>query len=80
MIFAKKCVAIWIALAAIALAPATRAQEIKPAEGPKPATIDVTPNGTEVHVGDKVQFSAVAKDAAGKVLDVKPEVWFAAPI
>ena len=55
------------------------AETAKPAEAPKPATIEVTPNGTEVHVGDKVQFKAVAKDASGKVMDVKPEVWFAAP-
>jgi len=75
----KRCAAALIAVAIIAFAPMARAQETKPAEGPKPATIDVTPNGTEVHVGDKVQFTAVAKDAAGKVIDEKPEVWFAAP-
>ena len=68
-----------IAIAIIAFAPMARAQETKPAEGPKPATVEVTPNGTEVHVGDKVQFKAVAKDAAGKLIDEKPEVWFAAP-
>ncbi|MGH9747419.1 MAG: Ig-like domain-containing protein, partial [Candidatus Acidiferrales bacterium] len=79
MIFAKKCAAALIALAAIAFAPMARAQETKPAEGPKPATVEVTPNGTEVHMGDKVKFKAVAKDAAGKVLDLKPETWFAAP-
>ncbi|HUE44135.1 MAG TPA: Ig-like domain-containing protein [Candidatus Sulfotelmatobacter sp.] len=85
MSFARKCAALTIAIAAIAFAPLARAQETKPtetpkpAEAPKPASIEVTPNGTEVHVGDKVQFKAVAKDASGKVLDVKPDVWFAAP-
>src|ERR1700685_1209340 len=79
MIFAKKCVATLIALAAIAFAPAARAQETKPAEGPKPATVEITPNGTEVHMGDKVQFKAVAKDASGKVLDVKPQTWLDDP-
>jgi len=82
---ARKCAALTIAIAGIAFAPITRAQETKPAEAaksaeaPKPASIEVTPNGTEVQVGDKVQFKAVAKDASGKVLDVKPDVWFAAP-
>jgi plastocyanin len=79
MSFVKKCAAALIAVAAIAFAPMIRAQEAKAPEGPKPATIEVKPNGTEVHMGDKVQFTAVAKDASGKVLDVKPEVWFAAP-
>jgi hypothetical protein len=85
MSFARKCAALTIVLAGIAFAPIARAQETKPAEtpkpaeAPKPASIEVTPNGTEVQVGDKVQFKAVAKDASGKVLDVKPDVWFAAP-
>ena len=79
MRFARKYAAITMAVSAIAFAPVARTQETKPAEGPKPATIEVSPNGTEVHVGDKVQFTAVAKDASGKVMDVKPDVWFAAP-
>src|SRR5580704_6829359 len=85
MNFAKKCALCAFSIAAIAFAPLSRAQDTKPAEtakpaeAPKPATIEVTPNGTEVHVGDKVQFKAVAKDASGKVMDTKPEVWFAAP-
>src|ERR1700722_8389026 len=85
MNFAKKCALGVVSIAAIVFAPVVRAQDTKPAEtakpaeAPKPATIEVTPNGTEVHVGDKVQFKAVAKDASGKVMDVKPTVWFAAP-
>jgi hypothetical protein len=79
MSFARKYAVLMILIAGIACAPIASAQETKPAEAPKPASIEVTPNGTEVHVGDKVQFKAVAKDASGKVLDVKPDVWFAAP-
>jgi plastocyanin len=79
MNFVNKCAAALIAAAIIAFAPMARAQETKPAEGPKPAMVEVTPNGTEVHVGDKVQFTAIAKDAAGKVIDEKPDAWFAAP-
>ena len=76
---AKKCAAILMAMAAMACAPMIRAQEAKPAGEVKPATIEISPNGTEVHVGDKVQFTAVAKDIGGKVIDEKPDVWFAAP-
>ena len=79
MSFARKYAVLMILIAGTACAPIASAQETKPAEAPKPASIEVTPNGTEVHVGDKVQFKAVAKDASGKVLDVKPDVWFAAP-
>src|SRR5215469_15077229 len=84
MRFAKYC-AISLVVTLGALAPKVHAQDSKPseapklAEAPKPATIEVTPNGIEAHVGDKVQFKAVAKDASGNVMDVKPTVWFAAP-
>jgi len=44
-----------------------------------PASVEVTPNTIDAHVGEKVKFSAVAKDAAGNTLDEKPSVWFAAP-
>ncbi|HSE38454.1 MAG TPA: Ig-like domain-containing protein [Blastocatellia bacterium] len=42
-------------------------------------TVEVTPNATEVEVGQQLKFSAVAKDESGKIVDVKPAVWFAAP-
>jgi plastocyanin len=45
---------------------------------PKAASVEVTPTGLEVQVGQKVKFTAVAKDASGKVIDEKP-LWFAAP-
>jgi len=44
-----------------------------------PAVVEITPNPLDAHVGEKVKFSAVAKDAAGNAIDVKPSVWFAAP-
>jgi len=44
-----------------------------------PASVEITPNPLEVHVGEKVKFSAAAKDAAGNAIDAKPSVWFAAP-
>jgi plastocyanin len=60
--------------------PAVRAQEIgAPPVAPKAQTVEVTPADIKANVGDKVKFSAVAKDAAGNVLAAKPMVWFAAP-
>lgn len=56
---------------------AAKPQEQAPSVAP--ATVEITPNPLDVHVGEKVKFSAVAKDAAGNSIDVKPSVWFAAP-
>jgi plastocyanin len=61
----------------IAFAPATSAQE--PSAPPKPQSVEITPSGTKVHVGDKVQFTAVAKDASGAVLTIKVTLWSADP-
>jgi plastocyanin len=44
-----------------------------------PAVVEITPKTLDVHVGQKVKFSAAAKDAAGNAIDAKPSVWFAAP-
>ncbi|HSB09100.1 MAG TPA: Ig-like domain-containing protein [Blastocatellia bacterium] len=42
-------------------------------------TVEVTPNVTEAEVGQQLKLAAVAKDASGKTIDVKPAAWFAAP-
>ena len=44
-----------------------------------PAIVEITPKTLDVHVGEKVKFSAVGKDSAGNPVDAKPSVWFAAP-
>ncbi|MGA7755843.1 MAG: Ig-like domain-containing protein [Candidatus Sulfotelmatobacter sp.] len=44
-----------------------------------PASVEITPNTLDVQVGQKVKFSAAAKDAAGNPIDAKVSVWFAAP-
>ena len=55
----------------------------KPQEAPStsvaPASVEITPKTLDVQVGQKVKFSAAAKDAAGNPIDAKPSVWFAAP-
>src|ERR1700691_303568 len=65
---------------AMALAPVMSAQQVgAPATPPKAQTVEVTPKDIQANVGDKIKFTAVAKDAAGNILPVKPMVWFAAP-
>ena len=49
-----------------------------PAPGPV-KTVEITSGITEAEVGQQLQLTAVAKDASGKTLVVKPAVWFAAP-
>ena len=44
-----------------------------------PAVVEITPQTLDAHVGEKIKFSAAAKDAAGNLIDAKPSVWFAAP-
>jgi len=44
-----------------------------------PAVVEITPKTLDAHVGEKVKFSAAAKDAAGNPIDAKPSTWFAAP-
>lgn len=44
-----------------------------------PAAIEIMPRVTEAHVGDKMKFTAVAKDEAGKPINAKPSTWFAVP-
>jgi len=44
-----------------------------------PASVEITPKILDAHVGEKVKFSAAAKDAAGNPIDAKVSVWFAAP-
>src|SRR6476661_6557413 len=44
-----------------------------------PAVVEITPKTLDAHVGEKVKFSAAAKDSAGNPIDAKVSVWFAAP-
>ncbi|MGB0037213.1 MAG: Ig-like domain-containing protein [Candidatus Acidiferrales bacterium] len=76
----KKWAVAAIGVGVLAFAPILGAQEVgAPPLPPKPKTVEISPNGIEVQVGQKLQFTSVAKDDAGKVMDLKPMVWFAAP-
>jgi len=46
---------------------------------PTVSKIEITPSGGEVEVGQQIKLTAIAKDASGNTLDLKPAAWFAAP-
>jgi len=60
-----------LAVTITAAAQATTTTTIKSAE--------ITAATSDIHVGQKIQFSTLAKDEAGKTLDEKASVWFASP-
>src|SRR5882724_12811287 len=55
------------------------AQEASAPQAAKPASVEVEPKQSEAHIGDKVKFTAVAKDSSGNIIDAKPSSWFADP-
>ncbi|HUE84430.1 MAG TPA: Ig-like domain-containing protein [Pyrinomonadaceae bacterium] len=66
-----------LALALVAMpAIATHAQT---AGRPAPKVVELMPSQNEVDVGQKIQFSAIARDSSGKSEDEKATAWFAAP-
>ncbi|MGA7626491.1 MAG: Ig-like domain-containing protein [Candidatus Acidiferrales bacterium] len=80
MHFASKFVSSWVILCSLAFAPVVHAQETgAPPTPPKAASVEVTPTGVQAQVGEKIRFTAVAKNASGKAIDVKPTVWIALP-
>src|SRR5215467_6414681 len=54
---------------------------MEPAKDPnsKVASVEVTPAQATASIGDKLQFKAIGKDAAGSALPDKVDFWFAAP-
>ena len=58
---------------------AAKPQEQAPTTSVAPAVVEITPKTLDAHVGEKVKFTAVAKDSAGNPIDAKVSVWFAAP-
>jgi len=80
MRIAAKRLAGWMAVAALLGAPVVCGQEVgAPPTPPKPKTVEITPTNIQAHVGDKIKFTALAKDDAGKTIDVKPMIWIALP-
>jgi hypothetical protein len=80
MRIASKLLAGWMAVAVLGCAPVIFGQEVgAPPTPPKPKTVEISPTNIQAHVGDKIKFTAVAKDDAGKTVDVKPMIWIALP-
>jgi uncharacterized protein YjdB len=57
----------------------SKPQETAPTTSVAPASVEITPRTLDAQVGQKIKFSAAAKDASGNPIDAKPSVWFAAP-
>lgn len=48
-------------------------------QDPAVATVEITPATVNAVVGQKLKFTALAKDASGKTVNLKPSVWLAGP-
>ena len=74
---------ILVATAAIYASPVaaqnTPATDKAPEEASNVVTVEITPAEASTPVGGKLQFKAVAKDAAGQPLPDAAKLWFAAP-
>ncbi len=67
-------------LLAFTAAPLASSQAVgAPAEPPKIKSVEISPATAHAHVGDRLKFTVIAKDANGTVLNIKPMIWFAAP-
>jgi hypothetical protein len=51
----------------------------EPSTSEVPRTVEVTPKEVTAEVGQKLKFTAVAKNAAGEVIPGTPSLWFTAP-
>ncbi|MGA9768151.1 MAG: Ig-like domain-containing protein [Blastocatellia bacterium] len=53
--------------------------EVSAWQSPSVKTIEISPAVSEGEVGQQLKFTAVGKDESGKILDLTPAAWFAAP-
>ena len=67
----------WVGLVVAGCAVLAMAQE--PSTSEIPRTVEVTPKEVTAQVGQKLTFTAVAKNAAGEVIPGTPSLWFTAP-
>ncbi|MGI9069189.1 MAG: Ig-like domain-containing protein [Pyrinomonadaceae bacterium] len=63
----------------VPMAGHSAAQEPASAPATSVNTVEITPAKPDVSVGQTVKFTAVAKDEAGKVVNVTASTWFALP-
>ncbi len=60
---------------ALIAAPSARAQEA----GTGVATVEVRPSTAEAEVGERISFTAIARDSAGREVQLRPSAWVAIP-
>ena len=69
---------IFLLAALVMHAPTLRAQG--QSTNPKVASVEISSTTTAVEAGQKIKFTATAKDKDGKTIDVKPGLWVALPV
>jgi len=81
--FKRSAFVVAVAVSALALpivwSQDAPAKQETPSTSVAPAVVEISPRTLDAHVGEKVKFSAAAKDASGNPIDAKVSVWFAAP-
>lgn len=76
---AARCV-LFITLVTLASRDVALAQETaKPAPGPRPDRVQVTPATADAEVGQTLKFTAAGFNPNGDAIEAKPSAWFAAP-
>jgi len=70
-------IAAFAVMLAAVYTPWAAAQEASTSEVPR--TVEVTPKEVTAEVGQQLQFTAVAKNAASEVIPGTPSLWFTAP-
>src|SRR5215469_16691176 len=68
-----------LAIAPVAASLVLAGQEPPKQEAAAVKTVELTPAKVESQVGQQIKFTAVARDANGKPVDVKQVFWFAGP-
>lgn len=68
-----------LTLMAAFLPAVATAQVVGPTPTPSPITYEISPANPDASVGQKMQFTVVAKGATGPVATPVPSMWFAAP-
>ncbi|HEU4388294.1 MAG TPA: Ig-like domain-containing protein [Blastocatellia bacterium] len=70
----------WL-LVTLAAAPIFLAVAFVPcrAQNPTVTRVEINPPAVAAEIGQQLKFTAVALDASGKALELKPMMWFAAP-
>jgi hypothetical protein len=69
-----------MALAMLASASLMAQQTETGPQGPKVASVELSPGTAEAVVGQKKSFTATAKDGSGQIVNVKADYWVALPV